>query len=93
MTKQGNKATGRNASTASRRPRLSAQREAAGKKGRGMSLQLHGRIESKRDPNLQKRIDMVVAMAKAHEVDHSVDVMYDSRHTIRHTTLKVIRVG
>ena len=69
-----------------------AKKVLAGKKGRGKNA-FDDMRSIRKDPDLQKRIDLVVEMAKAHEVDHAVDVMYDSRHTIRHATLKVIRVG
>ena len=74
------------------RSTVSGQRQAAGKKGRGKNA-FDDMRSIRKDPDLQKRIDLVVEMAKKHAVDHSVDVMNDGRHMIRHSTLKVIRVG
>jgi hypothetical protein len=78
---------------------LNAQRAAAGRKsrGRGVDFQLRGPIRVKGDPDLQKRIELVVAMAKAKDArsaDHSVDVMnQSSTFRFRSSGLKVTRVG
>ena len=63
-------------------------------RGRGTELLLHGRIQSKRDPDLQKRIDMVVADALAAGRDHNTDVMTaSSKLKFISSGLKVHRVG
>ncbi len=77
--------------------RLSVQRSikkraAAGHQARGVSLMIHGRITSKRDPDLQKRIDEVVAMAQKKECDHNTD-MINGFHHIARASLKCHRVG
>ncbi len=71
-----------------------AKRAAAKRQGRGADLVIHGTIESKRDPFLQKRIDAVVAAAKKHALDHSMDVVRDL-HILRFSPsgLKCHRVG
>jgi hypothetical protein len=63
------------------------KKAAAGRKGRGTDA-----LTLKSDPDLQKRIDLVVEMAKARESSHSTDVMNEHRH-VRRSSLKVIRVG
>jgi hypothetical protein len=73
---------------------LSAKKAAAGRKsrGRGVDFQLREPLRVKGDPDLQKRIELVVAMAK--ESDHSVDVMNQpSKFRFRSSGLKVRRVG
>lgn len=83
---------------------LSAKRAAAGRKGRGVNaftpkrgrgsdFQLHEPIRYKGDPGLQKRIDLVVAMALS-DSGPGQDVM-NSYHKLRfHSSgLKVRRVG
>lgn len=68
------------------------KRAAAGHQARGVSLMIHGRITSKRDPDLQKRIDQVVAMAQKKECDHNTDVINGFHHIAR-ASLKCHRVG
>jgi hypothetical protein len=74
------------------------KKAAAGRKGRGASAFVASRAKildlriSKGDPDLQKRIDLVVEMVKAREGSHSTDVMNEYRH-VKHSTLKVVRVG
>ncbi len=77
--------------------RLSVQRSikkraAAGRQGRGVNLVIHGTTTSKRDPDLQARIDKVVAMAQMKECDHSTDVINGFHHIAR-ASLKCHRVG
>lgn len=55
--------------------RAASKRSKAGTQPKGVGLVIHGSSTSKRDPDLQKRIDMVVAMAQAKECDHSTDVI------------------
>jgi DNA-binding Lrp family transcriptional regulator len=74
-------------------PETCAKKSAAGRKGKGVDA-----LTSKRDPDLQKRIDRVVAKAKRREKklnkQHSIDVL-NSGHAIRfHSSgLKCYKLG
>ena len=77
---------------------LREKRTRAGRKGRGVSAignseTLAGRPNKQKARELQARIDMVVAMAKASELGPAVDVMYGSHYRIRHGSLKAFKVG
>jgi len=77
--------------------RAAAKRARAGRQERGADIVIHGAIKSKRDPFLQKRIDAVVAAAKAREHtegSHSMDVVRDI-HILRFSPsgLKCHKVG
>ncbi len=60
--------------------------------GKGVGIVIHGKIKSERDLGLQKRIDTVVEMAMAHEIDHNTDAINSYRHVAR-STLHAHRVG
>lgn len=71
------------------------QRSQEGRQPRGTTFVIHGKLTSKSDPDLQKRIDMVVAAAKAQEqAGHSTDVVNDYRKLRFHSSgFKCTRVG
>lgn len=75
--------------------RQAQKRAQAKRSGRGAEFVIHGKIKSKRDPNLQKRIDMVVEKALSDQQSgHSTDVI-NNYHHLRFSAsgLKVRRVG
>ena len=75
--------------------RAASKRSKADTQPRGVSLVIHGSITSKKDPDLQKRIDMVVENAlKAQQSGHCTDVI-NGYHTLRfHSSgLKVHQLG
>ncbi len=76
-------------------PKSHVKKCAAAKcQGRGADLVIQGTTKSKRDPFLQQRIDMVVAMAQEHDRNHSMDAVRDI-HISRFSPsgLKCHRVG
>lgn len=73
--------------------RAASKRSKAGTQPKGVGLVIHGSITSKRDPDLQKRIDMVVENArKAQQSGHCTDVI-NEYHRVAHSHLKVRQVG
>ncbi len=70
------------------------KRTTAKRQRRGADLVIHGTTKSKRDPFLQQRIDMVVALAQEHDRDHSMDVGRDIHISrVSPSGLKCHRVG
>lgn len=74
--------------------RLATKRTQEKSHGRGADFVIHGKISSRRDPGLQKRIDDVVKAALERENDHNTDVVNDYRNSrFRVNGLKCTRVG
>jgi SOS-response transcriptional repressor LexA len=77
--------------------RLSNQRQADQRTrtrshGRGAEFVIHGSNKSKRDPQLQERIDQVVAAALAREKDHNTDVVHGFHH-VAGSRLRASKIG